>query len=488
MYPLNHKIKTAIVYFITLLFLAAGAYYLVKSDSFFVFILPLFLLAGLLFFTSPKNVFCITVFSTPFAIDLTSDGSALSIPTEPLLIGILILFLFKFILEGYPDKKIFRHPVAVTIIVYLLWVLITSFTSQMPLVSIKSLIARLWFIIPMVFIGILLYKKLSDAKGVVWAYALALAIICLITTYTHAQYGFSERVGHSVMSPYYNDHTAYGAILTLFLPVTFYFIFDKSYSKLYRSVAIALTAVLFIALFFSYCRAAWVSLVGALLVFLVIWFRIKLRWILISAGILIVLFFTFQFEIVYRLEKNKQNSSQNFVEHLQSITNISSDASNMERINRWQSAIRMWEDRPFWGWGPGTYQFFYAPYQSSTERTVISTNSGDLGNVHSEYLGPLTDSGLIGLLTFLGIICAALYTGIKVFRKAAQDNVRFFALALVIGLVSYFIHGIMNNFLDTDKLAVPVWGFIGILMALDIYHSRSLPSTVSQKNSLENQG
>jgi hypothetical protein len=40
----------------------------------------------------------------------------------------------------------------------------------------------------------------------------------------------------------------------------------------------------------------------------------------------------------------------------------------------------------------------------------------------------------------------------------------------LLGLITYFSHGVLNNFLDTDKLSVPVWGFIAILVALDVYH------------------
>ena len=47
------------------------------------------------------------------------------------------------------------------------------------------------------------------------------------------------------------------------------------------------------------------------------------------------------------LERNRQDSSANLSEHVQSISNITSDASNLERINRWQAAIRLYQDHPF---------------------------------------------------------------------------------------------------------------------------------------------
>ena len=91
-------------------------------------------------------------------------------------------------------------------------------------------------------------------------------------------------------------------------------------------------------------------------------------------------------------------NTEDFNERIESISNVSSDASNLERFNRWNSAIRMFQERPIQGWGPGTYAFCYAPFQDSKDLTIISTNFGDGGNAHSEYLGPLAEQGLFGML------------------------------------------------------------------------------------------
>jgi O-antigen ligase len=211
----------------------------------------------------------------------------------------------------------------------------------------------------------------------------------------------------------------------------------------------------------------------ALVTFILIKFRIKFTWILVTTGILVGLFFMFRFQFIDKLEKNKQDSSTDFVEHIQSISNISSDASNLERINRWQSAIRMFEERPVFGWGPGTYQFVYAPFQRSKERTIISTNYGDMGNAHSEYIGPLSESGVLGMLTFLGIVITVIVTALRVYKRAQNQQVKILVLSILLGLMSYYFHGLLNNFLDTDKASVPFWAFTAIIVALDIYHRKT---------------
>ena len=116
-------------------------------------------------------------------------------------------------------------------------------------------------------------------------------------------------------------------------------------------------------------------------------------------GVLILgLLYVNQDSILIELQRNKQDSSDNLTEHVESISNVSSDDSNLERLNRWNCAVSLFKERPITGWGPGTYQFVYAPYQEAKYRTTISTNNGDGGNAHSEYLGPLAEQGVPGLL------------------------------------------------------------------------------------------
>jgi O-antigen ligase len=198
--------------------------------------------------------------------------------------------------------------------------------------------------------------------------------------------------------------------------------------------------------------------------------KIKIKYVLISTTGILVLFFALQNRIIQKLEKNEAESSGRFTEHIESMANISSDASNTERINRWKCAIRMFKEKPILGWGPGTYKFQYAPFQFSYDRTVISTNFGSLGNAHSEYLGPLSESGIIGMLSFILIVFMAFRTGYRIYHKSKSKELKNFTLFILLGLSSYFIHGFLNNFLDTDKASIPVWGFIAMLVAIDTYH------------------
>jgi O-antigen ligase len=239
-----------------------------------------------------------------------------------------------------------------------------------------------------------------------------------------------------------------------------------------KAIALILFLVFCLAVVLSYSRAAWVSLAGATAFFLVAYFRISLKLIGLGLIAVIIGYFSIREQLMVKLEKNRQDSSTNLGEHVKSISNISSDASNLERLNRWQSAIRMFRERPIFGWGPGTYSFKYAPFQFSYEKTIISTNSGDRGNAHSEYIGPLAESGVFGTLTFLGVIASLFYSGLNLYFALTDKRKKIILMALMCGLVSYFLHGALNNFLDSDKAAVPFWGFIAGIVALDLNHKK----------------
>ena len=467
------KTKTTWVYLISALFIALNSYFMVR-DLYWAMTIPVVLIILYFYIYKLDIILLLITLVTPFAINMTDSefGVGISIPGEPLMLGVLIVFIIKLLYEDNYDKNILKHPLTIMIFINLAWLFITSLTSQLPLVSFKYLAARLWFVVPFYFAGILFFRKMKSIRMFLWFYAVPLVGVIFYTTYNHAIWGFDEQAGHWVMEPFYNDHTAYGAVLSMFIPVFAGFTFSRAYSKTVRFFSLLVFTILIIALILSFSRAAWISLAFAVIIYFIILLKIKFKWIVLTISIFFGIFFLFQNEIWDRLEKNKQGSSANFIEHVQSISNISTDDSNLERINRWQSAIRMFEERPVFGFGPGTYQFEYAPYQRSIEKTMISTNFGDKGNAHSEYIGPLAESGLIGMLSVLGIVLFTVLTGLRVYNKAGNTELRMISLSILLGLIAYFFHGMMNNFLDTDKASVPVWGFIAILAALDLYTVR----------------
>ena len=142
------------------------------------------------------------------------------------------------------------------------------------------------------------------------------------------------------MSPFFKDHTSYGMSLALMLPFSFYM---QKWSKtgVMKLIFIVVLLVLVLALVLSYTRAAWLSIIAAFCVYIVM--RLKIRFTLFTYinYFFTAFVFTFQTDILMVLERNSQDSSDSFIEHIESMSNVTTDASNLERINRWKSAVRL---------------------------------------------------------------------------------------------------------------------------------------------------
>lgn len=473
------------VIFITLLFIIINSI-LCSNGWYYLSLLPALLFIIFLAVISLDKLLYLTVLLVPISLPLENYapqlGFNVQLPTDPIIVIIFLLFFFRIIYERSFDRAILLHPVSLAIYANLLWIFITTLTSSIPLVSFKFLISRMWFLVAFYFLSTQLFKNKSGIQQYFWAYIPMMTVVICIAMVHLSKFGlFNQQVAHLAASPFFNDHTSYGAVLAMLLPFAVALAINRKYSTSFRFGSWILVAFLSFALMLSYSRAAWVSVLVASSVFLVMILKIKFRTILIIVAIGGSLFYVYRTDIYLKLEQNRQDSSKDLAKHIQSISNIRTDVSNVERLNRWKSAFRMFKEHPVLGWGPGTYMFNYAPFQLFRDKTSISTNRGNMGNAHSEYIGPLAESGILGSLTFILILITTLYTAIKIYSKAqANFHVRLLIMGATLGLVTYYTHATLNNFLDTDKASALFWGYTAMIVSLDVYHVRKLKINKSE--------
>jgi len=475
------KVNNRLFYFIPIIISIIGIlFYQIFNVDFVIYLsaIPLFILIFFLAIFYTEKLFLITVFLTPLSITLKELGLAnghqsldLSLPTEPVFAGILLLgiihqFYFQFI-----DSKFLKHPLSRIIILQLIWIFVTSLISSLPVVSFKFLIARLWLVGSSYYFASYLFKNLKNIYAFIFLYLTGLLIVIILTTIRHSTFGFSDTVATWMMSPFYNDHTAYGAALVLFFPVTVGCLFLKDRTNYFKFAVLIASLLLIIGIYLSTARAAWLSLVASIFVLITLLLKIKFRSIFLFLISIATLFFIFQNQIIVELEKNKADSEGNKADNIGSITNIKTDPSNVERINRWNCALRMFNEKPYYGFGPGTYILKYAPFQKASEKTIISNNDGSNGNAHSEYLGPLAEQGLPGMLIVILLVLIFYFKSYNLYYNLNDYNLKVLVATIIVGMSSYFIHGILNNFLDSDKLAVPFWGFIAIIVSIESFHT-----------------
>jgi putative inorganic carbon (hco3(-)) transporter len=465
--------KYSLVIGIVLLYIVTDMV-LVQRELYFLNLLPFVLFLIYLALARIDLVYFLIILLTPLSVQLIEflPGSSVdfAIPTEPMLVGVMLLLFFRYIQSGRYSSRILNHPVSYAVFFYLFWLLITTITSTMPLVSIKFLLARIWFIAVYYCLAVVVFRKSSDNIRIfIWCYSIPMLLVIGYSLYRHLGYGLSDKeAAHFVMNPFFRDHTSYGAILAMLLFGMGSLVAIGTSGFLKKSLLWGVVFLLGLALLLSYTRAAWISVFFASGVLVLTLLKIRFRYILLfSLGV--GFYFTInRTVIIQRMEHNRQVSSASLGEHVQSISNITTDESNLERINRWNAALRMFGERPVFGWGPGTYMFRYAPFQRSSEKTGISTDFGNLGNAHSEYIGPLAECGVFGSFSFILIGVVSLVTGFRVYSRIKDKRLKKMTLGLILGFITYLVHGALNNFLDTDKASALFWGFTAAFVSLDL--------------------
>ncbi len=408
---------------VCVLFVLINAAFIAKEIYWFS-ALPAVLLVIWAMFTSVNNLVLFIAFATPLSINLEEmdlGGLGIALPTEPLLVGLMLLMLLKFSVERNVHQcKVLRHPITKVILRQLTWMFICILPSSMPLVSFKYFTARLWFVVTMFFLVTRVFEDERNMQRFIWAYISGLCIVIIYTLTKHAQFSFAHEPAHWVMEPFFKDHTSYGAIIAFFLPFGITALWLPGRSAVWKSLALLMLVLLTAGLIFSYTRAAWVSLVGALGVFIFMKLRIPL-WSV--AAVLIIgggVYFANEEQITLALASNTEESSDDLVQRVQSISNISSDASNLEpsivgiphsgcsRRNRCSA---------------GDLVLTCSSMHCSKLRRIvrcISTNFGVQGNAHSEYLGPLSEQGVLGFLLMAGTgACNADHGGTLALSHAA---------------------------------------------------------------------
>ena len=466
---MTKRVYNLLVLTASLLFIVLNSYFIYHDKSMMTMV-PLVLLAATIILFAPNFAFYSLFLLIPLSIPMREIMPNMEFdfwfPTEPVIFALMLVLILKSLYLRYFEKKLTNSPIFWAILFYLGWIFIASIGSEMPLVSFKYLLVRIWFIAAFFYLTyLMLLKSPSNIYKMMGLYTAGLSVVVLITLARQAQRGFFSRyVAHGSCVPFFPDHTSYGATLAYIIPITLAMALSVKNKKL-RLMLYAVAAFFTFALVMTFTRAAWLSLVLAGGIWLLWRLRIKLRTIIIAGAVIAAVGFSFWGNIVRWMSSNQTASSGGFREQVMSITNITTDDSNVERLNRWTCALRMSAEKPLFGFGPGTYQFLYAPYQSSYLLTSESSNQGKKGNAHSEYLGLMSESGLPAVLAFISIIVLTIAYAFRTANKLSRGAKRTMLMGFLIGFITYITHGVLNNFLDMDKLALLFWGTIAMVVA-----------------------
>ncbi len=453
-------------------FITIASTFLAIATGFYpLFILPAIVLIAFVSIHDVKNLFYLLFLSVPVSTAIDFGGSfSTDFPSELLMIACMgICFLYLISNGRKIDKSLFAHPISILLLIQLVWILATSFTSMNVLVSIKYLLAKCWYIFSLYYLSLLLIKSETVIRKIIWCFSISLLLTVLVVMFRHSLKGFSFEEVNYVLGPFYSNHVAYASIMVVCFP----FIFlaknwYKPYSRKWLFFA-GFSALLVVAIYLSYTRAAFASLILLIPSYFVIRWKLTSVSFIMAIALLTLFFGSMAYNntfMEYTPNFEKTVTHKNY-DNLLEATLKGEDISTMERFYRWIAGFYMVREKPLMGYGPGNFYNFYKGYTLNSFRTYVSTNVERSG-IHNYFLMVLVEQGVFGLLIFLILSFLTFSKGEAIYHKQKTKMKKNIVMMALLSLIMIYSLLIMNDMIETDKVGTFYFLSLALLVNCDL--------------------
>ena len=434
---------------------------------------PLAVIYALVLVYDWRAVYWALVFFIPFSIDLSYLGLPLStsLPDEPMMMAFVpvtaALLLSR--REALP-RWWARHPLMLLLGLQFVWLIVAVIFSKEPLLSVKFLAAKVWFLTSFLVLPVWLFREKRHFVLAFRLFLCALAFTACIILYRHSRVYFDFMRIHEAIGVLYYNRVEYSTVLSMFyglmcaaLPLT-------PRGSVQRWVLIGLLALFLPAIYFTFARAAILALV------FMFGMNLAVRWR--KAPVAILAFYLLVGSTVawlirdnkyydLRPDFNKTYTHTTLSDHL-IATFKGEDMSSMERFYRWIACARMSQERPWTGYGPNAFYFYYKRHAVTAFRTWVSRND-ERSTTHNYFLFMLVEQGWPAMLLYAILVVAFFHHAQKVYHRFKGRD-RFYA-HVTMGLVMMFAAGFINNFfsemIETHKVGALFYLSIVLLVVLD---------------------
>lgn len=316
--------------------------------------------------------------------------------------------------------------------------------SYNPLESAKYF-CDIWIyrLIPL-FAVTLVAKSYYDIEKILVGFFAAEAVECLLVIYQTVM-GITNRPGG------FGNHPMHLAgILAMVIPVIFVVAIDKKISTKLRTICMWLLPILLIGAVAGRSRGLWLTL---LLVLPFVGYKYLLenkKYLMVAVGVIVVLFGVF-----WTTPKLKNR--------VISITNVTTNKSNIGRLSVWESSINMIKDHPVTGVG---LRQFKKQYDQKYDLKRVKFN---LPHSHNNFLQIFAEAGVIGFLGFLSFTVFVLWSNFIDWIKN-RNPYSLMLFALWAGFTGF---GLIDATIYGSSASKTIWLMTGFLLALKVLKKNS---------------
>lgn len=452
------------------IFLASGIAAIVLQQPLFMLIPFAWLLVPVFVIAQPEILFWALVIALPLSTELNiTPHLGLDFPDEIFLMILTGITVAKMIHQPkWVPYSLRQHPLFMWLIIYMLWIVITSLYSVEPVLSLKFLLAKIWYVIPFVVLPQVILTSKSRIQKMAICFLIPMLFVVIQTLIRHSFYHFSFENVKKTLSPFFRNHVNYSSMLVCLLPVGWcawkLTPADSAKRKwIMLGLLIGLTGLVL-----AYSRGAWIAL---LLGFSAIWvIRKKLMGALVMIAILGVIIssawlVTDKNYMQFAPDHDKTFFHTNFGEHMRATVELK-DVSTAERFYRWIAGVHMLADKPVTGFGPNSFYPHYKPYTVGRFETWVSDNK-EHSTVHNYFILAALEQGIIGLVLFCVLYFGMLLQVQRLYHRFQSRFYRNVALTVGIVLIMIGVINTMSDMIETDKIGSLFWLCLGMIILLD---------------------
>ncbi|MCB2299648.1 O-antigen ligase family protein [Clostridium tagluense] len=296
------------------------------------------------------------------------------------------------------------------------------------------------------------FNNKKQIKTLIRCYIFISTVLCSIGIVQYfTRFGLDEKYvkaflfeGNIKISSTLSHPNAYaGYLILIIFPIIMLSIYEKNKNK--KIFYILLSILVFTNILMTYSRNALLGFALGLVV-LALLYSIKIIFALGGFGVLILLI-----PSVFQRVQDIHNSSQ-----------------NEARIKLWKTALMMIKEHPILGVGNGNYVTQYDTY---IQKYRLDYNSYTHYPAHNSYLKVQSELGIVGIVSFLGIIVTALSRVRKLYNTASDKFNRAFYMGVMASMVAFLFMNFSDNLFFVPKTTTFFWFLLATAEAL--LHSES---------------
>jgi O-antigen ligase len=431
---------------IVLLLLTALALLIPILSTFQIFALTAGVVISVASFASTDMALYILIFSmllSPEFIVGTTGGSSLGRGVtlrldDFLLVVIGISWLGKMSIKkelGLFLKTPLNKPIFFYIAVCLTATLFASFAQRVNLKTSLLFVLKYFQYMIIYFMVANHLESKKQARNYLWALLITCAIVSII--------GIAQIPGGGRVSAPFEGGTGepntFGGYLVFMISITvgLWLTCNSLRDQYIYSLLVLLFAV---PLIYTQSRSSYLAIIPAVLAF--VWLSEKRHWV---AMVLVLITVSLPFiapepareRVAYTFT---QGRTQNDVVE---VGGVRLDTSLSARIRSWRSAAKDWVEHPILGYGVAGYQF-----------------------VDAQYVRVMTETGLLGFLTFTLLIATIFRFTYHVFKEVVDPFYKGLAMGYLAGFIGLLYHGIGANTFIIVRIMEPFWFVTAIVVMI----------------------